>query len=389
MKKPARPRKSEAVTGRGTTRGDVSVVMGPGRAPPGSTPGLLIAVPGSPTPAVRAIAYGPDDIVEHEIGDIDEIEPMIGRAPVTWVNVDGLGDVEIIRRIGAIFELHHLALEDVVNVHQRPKVEEYGEHLFIVLRMAQLNGHVGTEQVSIFLGDGYVLTFQERPGDCFEPVRDRLRRHRGRIREGGADYLAYALIDAVIDAYFPVLETYGEAIEDLEDELAEQVDSSIAARVHAVKRDLLTLRRAIWPLREMVNALLRDRSPRITEATAVYLRDCYDHAIQLLDIVETYRDIASGLIDLYLSALSNRLNEVMKVLTIIATIFIPLSFVAGVYGMNFAPRASPYNMPELEWYYGYPFALGLMAAVAAGLVYYFYRKGWIGRRRPGPRRSGD
>lgn len=362
-------------------REDVSAIMGATRSRPGSSPGLLAAVPESPHPVMRVIAYGPEEVIERTVEDIADVRAMIGRKPVTWVNVDGLGDVDTIQRIGEAFSVHRLALEDVVRVHQRPKVEEYAEHIFIVLRIPQMNGRADTEQVSIFLGGDYVLTFQERPGDCFDAIRERLRRDRGRIRESGCDYLAYALIDAVIDAYFPVLEAYGEAVEDLEDELTAHADREIAKRVHMVKRDLLNLRRAIWPLREMINTLIRDRSPRITESTAIYLRDCYDHAIQLLDIVETYRDIASGLLDLYLSSVSTRLNEVIKVLTIIATIFIPLGFVAGVYGMNFDRQASPFNMPELSWTYGYPFALGIMAAVAGGLLYYFYRRGWVGRPR--------
>jgi len=385
----ARPESTDAAAGQGAIREDVSVVMGLRRAPPGSSPGLLISHPGSSQPVLHVIGYGPEEIVEHPVSEIAELEDVVGRTPVTWVNVDGLGDPQTIERLGALFKVHRLALEDVVNVHQRPKVEEYADHLFIVLRMPQRDGRVDTEQVSLFLGSNYVLTFQERPGDCFEPVRERLRRHRGRIRESGADYLAYALIDAAIDAYFPVLEAYGEAVEDLEDELIEETAGDIAGRIHSVKRELLTLRRAIWPLREMANALIRDRPSHVTEATTIYLRDCYDHTVQLLDIVETYRDIASGLLELHLSSVSTRLNEVMKVLTIIATIFIPLSFVAGVYGMNFSPAASPYNMPELNWYYGYPFALGLMAAVAAGLLYYFCRKGWIGRRRRRRPPTGD
>jgi len=380
MRDPTAPA-SAAGDDDGKVRDDVSAIMGSTRAPPGSSPGLLIADPDSPPPIIRVIAYGPEEIVEKTIEDLAEAEALIGRTPVAWINVDGLGDVDTIERIGKMFGVHRLALEDVVRVHQRPKVEEYPEHTFIVLRIPQMNGRVDTEQLSIFLGSNYVLTFQERHGDCFDPVRERLRLHRGRIRESGCDYLAYALLDAAIDAYFPVLETYGEEIEDLEDVLTEHAGREIANRVHQVKRDLLTLRRAIWPLREMVNTLIRDRSPHITESTAIYLRDCYDHAIQLLDIVETYRDIASGLLELYLSSVSTRLNEVMKVLTIIATIFIPLGFIASIYGMNFDGDASPYNMPELGWSFGYPFALGLMAVVGFGLLYFFYRSGWLGRPR--------
>jgi magnesium transporter len=374
-----RPEVSEEV------RSDVEAVVGALRPPPGSSPGTLVVDPDAPKPVIRVMAYGPGEIVERQIRDIEEVRAILGRLPVTWVNIDGLGDLNTIRRVGEIFGLHRLALEDVNTSQQRPKVEEYDEHTFIVIRMPEApdpEARFDSEQVSIFLGTNYVLTFQERVGrDCFDPVRERLRTGRGRLRQSGGDYLAYTLIDAVIDAYFPVLERIGEEVETLEDELAEDPDASLVARVHEVKRDLLTLRRVVWPMRETVNALIRDPTPHITTTTQIYLRDCYDHAITLLDIVEVYRDIASGLHDLYLSSMSTRLNEIMKVLTIIATIFIPLGFIASLYGMNFATDASPLNMPELHWYYGYPFALALMAAVAGGLLFYFWRSGWIGGRR--------
>jgi magnesium transporter len=234
-----------------------------------------------------------------------------------------------------------------------------------------------TEQISMFLGERVLLTFQERPGDCFDPVRTRLRAARGQIRNRQIDYLAYTLLDAVIDGYFPVLEGLGERLEDLEDRVIAAPADLEVARIHEIRRELLTIRRAVWPQREMVNALTRESSHYVTDQTRPYLRDCYDHTIQLMDIIETYREIATGLVDVYLSSVSTRLNEVMKVLTIIATIFIPLSFITGLYGMNFDTAASPWNMPELAWYWGYPMALGLMAVVAAGLLYYFYRKGWL------------
>jgi magnesium transporter len=322
---------------------------------------------------------------------VEALAGVVGHWPVTWVDVQGLGDVETVRALGDRFDLHGLALEDVINVHQRPKVELYENHVFIVTRMvggpATDGGGADTEQVAMFLGADFLLTFQERSGDCFEPVRERLRHAGGRIRAARADYLAYTLIDAVIDGYFPVLEGYGERVERLEDAVTARPDAALVAQIHALKRDLLTLRRAIWPQREMVNALIRDESSLVAEPTRLYLRDCYDHAIQLMDMIETYREIASGLVDLHLSSFSARLNEVMKVLTIIATIFIPLSFITGLYGMNFDPSASRWNMPELGWRYGYPFALGLMGVVAIGLLVYFRRKGWIGgrdRRSNGP-----
>jgi magnesium transporter len=235
----------------------------------------------------------------------------------------------------------------------------------------------------MFLGANFLLTFQERTGDCFDLVRDRIRRRRGHIRERKADYLAYALLDAVIDGYFPVLEACGERLESLEDAVLDKPSGEQSAQIHEMKRDLLTLRRAIWPQREMINALTRDSSAHVSDQTRVYLRDCYDHTIQLMDMLETYREIASGLVDVYLSSVSARMNEIMKLLTIIATIFIPLGFIAGLYGMNFDTGVSPWNMPELSWRWGYPFALGLMAVVAIGLLLFFRKRGWIGGRTGG------
>ena len=330
------------------------------------------------------MAYGPDDLEERQFHDVAEIQAWIGRRPVVWVNVEGLADIELIRRLGELFGLHRLALEDVVNVHQRPKVEEYGEHIFIVTRMlhgaSSVGEEVDSEQISLFLGEGFLLTFQERPGDPFSLVRERLRGQRGQIRSAKSDYLAYALLDAVIDGYFPVLEKCGEQLEELEDAVMDEANHHQTARIHAMKRDLLALRRAIWPQRDMINGLIRDPSRFITDQTRIYLRDCYDHCIQLMDLLETYREIAAALVDVHLSSMSARMNEIMKVLTIIATIFIPLGFVASLYGMNFNPRISRWNMPELEWAFGYFYVLGLMAAIAIGLLVYFWRKGWIGRR---------
>jgi len=357
------------------------------RTPPGSPPGTLISDPGAVAPVVQYIGYGPDDLEARGIVDFEDLEALTGRWPVVWINVDGLADLELIRRLGEVFGLHRLALEDVVNVHQRPKVEEYEGHTFIVTRMIHDGEGLTTEQVSMFLGPDVVLTFQERPGDCFQPVRDRLRRSQGIIRTRQADYLAYALLDAVIDSYFPVLEALGERLERLEEAVMDRPHDAHAVEIHDMKRDLLTVRRAVWPQREMANILSREALPHVSHRTRVYLRDCYDHAIQLMDLVETYREIASGLLDVYLSSVSARMNEVMKVLTIIATIFIPLTFISGLYGMNFDRDASPWNMPELGWYWGYPFALGVMAAIAIGLLIAFWRIGWIGSDRRGRRRT--
>src|SRR3990172_3277699 len=351
------------------------------RTPPGASPGTLVRDPTAAAPVVRAILYGPDQIEEMAVADVEALRPLIGRRPVMWVNVDGLGDVELIRRLGELFGLHRLALEDVVNTHQRPKVEEYADHIFIVTKIVHEEPELATEQVAMFLGRDFLLTFQEDAGDCFDPVCERLRQDRGRIRGAQADYLAYALLDAAIDEYFPVLERYGELVERLEDDVMAEPTGRIAARIHLAKRDLLTLRRAIWPQREAINALIRDVSPLIADQTRIHLRDCYDHCVQLMDMVETYREIASGLVDIHLSSVSAHMNEIMKVLTIIATIFIPLGFVASLYGMNFDAAASPCNMPELRWYWGYPAVLAIMAVVAVALLFYFQRKGWIGARR--------
>ena len=351
------------------------------RSAPGSAPGTLRVDPGATHPEIRVIAYGPDKMIDEEIEDLGLLQDILDDWPVTWVNVEGLGDLSTLERLGKIFDLHPLALEDVVNVHQRAKVEEYGGQLFIVARMVGISGQLEHEQISIFLGEGFVLTFQEHAGDCLEPVRERLRKGRGRIRGAGGDYLAYALLDAITDGYFPVLEHYGETLALLEDEALGSPGNDTIVRIQALKHDLLALRRTIWPLREAINRLLRDDIPLVHDETRPFIRDCYDHSVQLMDLVENYREVGSGLTDLYLSSLSNRMNDVMKVLTIIATIFIPLSFIAGLYGMNFDPGRSPWNMPELGWYWGYPFALGMMAGVAILMLSYFGRKGWLFERR--------
>lgn len=347
-------------------------------------PGTIIADPAMPKPRIRAILYGPDSLEELEIARVEQIAPLRGKAPVLWLNIDGLGDADTITKIGELFNLHKLALEDVVNTYQRAKVEPYDDHLFIVIREAEMPGDpptLETDQISLFLGADFVITFQEKAGDAFEPLRDRLRKNIGRTRHSGTDYLAYALIDAAIDAFYPVLERIGEQMEDLEDETIERVNRRTVQKIHSVKRDLLTLRRAIWPAREAVAVLVRDDLPHISPGFRVYFRDCYDHLVQLIDTVETHRETGSDLMDIYLSSASNRLNEVMKVLTIISTIFMPLAFITGLYGMNFNTEASRFNMPELSWRFGYFYALGLMVLVVLAMLVFFRRKGWIGRAR--------
>lgn len=348
---------------------------------PGAPPGTLIAVPEAAPPVVTAIGYGPDTIEEVRVESAAALQALKDKFDVLWVNVDGLGDVQVVDWVGDTFGLHRLALEDVLHLAQRPKVEDYDNHLFIIVRMPDVARTFETEQMAIFLGQGFVITFQEQAGDHFDPVRNRLRTNRGRIRGLGADYLAYALIDAAVDAYFPVLEQYGEEVERLEQQVLVRSGRAMVREIHAAKRDLLMLRRAVWPHRDMLSALIREQSDFVSDQTRIYLRDCYDHAIQLVEITETYRELASDLVDIYLSSQSHHMNEVVKVLTIIATIFIPLSFITGVYGMNFDYEASSWNMPELRWRFGYPFALGLMLAVAGGLIGYFWHRGWLVDRR--------
>lgn len=343
----------------------------------GAPPGTVTVDAESPVPRIRLTAYGPDEVVEREIAQPGELEGLVGKRPVTWINVDGLGSAETIKEIGRIFDLHPLMLEDIAHVHQRPKQEVYGERLFIVVRMVSGNEHLETEQVSLVLGPRFLITFQEREGDCLDPVRQRIRAGVGRVRSAGADYLAYALIDAIIDGYFPVLEAYGERVEKLQEEVLLEPDERTVSKVQELKHDLMAFRRVTWPLRDTLAALLREETPLIEEETRAYLRDCYDHVIQVIDMIETHREVAAGLMDVYLSSVSNRMNEVMKVLTIIATIFIPLTFIAGIYGMNFNPEASRWNMPELNWPWGYPATLAAMALVAVLMVVYFKRKRWL------------
>jgi len=345
--------------------------------PAGAAPGTLVIDPEAPKPEVRVMAYGPNELVEVDLLDPAEARQYVGKYPVTWINVDGLGDAEAIQVLGEVFGLHPLAQEDVLNIRHRPKLEEYSDHIFVMTRMAMLEESFGHEQISLFLGSNYVLTFQERSRDCLDPVRERIRQKRGQFIDQGPDYLAYAILDAVIDGYFPVLEEYGERLEALEEEILDRPRQDTILKVQAAKRDMLAVRRSIWPQREFLSKMVRDTCPLISERTRLYLRDSYDHAVRIMDLVDTYREISSGLTELYMSSVSNRMNDVMKVLTVIATIFIPLTFVAGIYGMNFNPDASPLNMPELNWYWGYPAFWCVMAVIAGALLLFFRRRRWI------------
>jgi magnesium transporter len=354
---------------------------------PGTAPGTLRA-PEKRVEEVRitVIDYGPGHLEEKTVTRVEELFEYRDSPSVTWINVEGLHDVALIEAIGSHFGFHPLALEDVLNCGQRPKLEDYGTYHFLIMRSliySEARGEtLDTEQISFFLSGNYVITFQEIAGDSFEAVRERIRRGKGLIRKANPDYLTYALIDALIDEFFPVLEKFGEKIEALEAELLINPSRSTIQEVHRVKRELLLLRRTAWPERDVISAMQREESDVIHRDTQVFLRDCYDHTIQIIDMIETYRDLAAGMLDIYLSSVSNRMNEIMKVLTIISTIFIPLNFIAGVYGMNFHTD-HPMNMPELDWPWGYPYALGLMATVAVLLVIYFQRKGWLtADRRP-------
>ena len=345
--------------------------------PPGTQPGTLAAHSEAGDAPIRATAfrYDASGCEERTISpaEIPSLSPPEGG--VLWLDVSGLSDPSAVRAIGDRFGIHPLALEDVLNVPQRSKVEWYGDCLLVVLREVRYPNP--PEQVSFFLADRVVVSFQERPGDAFEPVRERLRQGKGRIRAEGADFLLYSLCDAVLDAFFPTLERLGDKVEEMEERVLVSPIPETFLAIRHLKWELLAVRHAVWPARDALNLLLIEEHALIRPGTKVYFRDCYDHTIQLMDMVETFREMASGLVDEYMSAVSNRMNEIMKVLTVVATIFIPLTFIAGVYGMNFDTKASPYNMPELGWAYGYPALLLFMAGVAGVMLYYFRRKRWI------------
>jgi magnesium transporter len=307
---------------------------------------------------------------------LEKIKPFLKKNNVVWVNVEGLGDAETIRQIGDMFGIHQLALEDVMTGHQRAKLEQYGDNYFLIAHMLELREFLLTEQICTYIGHGFIVTFQDGPLDCFEKVRERIRKKAGRIRSNGADYLAYALLDSIIDCYFPVLEKYGERLEDIEDEIIERCDRSTISKVHEVKRDLLTMRRAIWPLREAISSLLRDPSKLFAPETLIFMRDCADHTVQISDFIETFRELGADLMDVYLSNVSNRLGENMKLLTIITTICAPPTVVAAIYGMNFNPDVSKWNMPELNWEFGYPFALSLMVVLTILTSFILWSQGW-------------
>jgi magnesium transporter len=350
------------------------------RSKPGALPGTIAPDPQSLHPEMQAFLYGKDKFVERDNVQLAEVSTLLGQQAVLWLNIDGLGDAATIEAIGNVFRFHRLALEDVVNQHQRPKVDDYGDYLFIVVRMVHGVDPVTSEQLCIFLGPNYVVTFQDLPGDSLGPVRERLRQATGKIREQGPDYLAYSLLDATIDGYYPVIEAISDRLELIEDEALAGGDENTMHKLRMMKHELMTVRRSIWPQREALGLLIRESHAQISAETRIYLRDCYDHVVQLIDLIEVYRELSMDLRDFYMSTVSNRINETMRVLTIVSTIFIPMTFIAGVYGMNFKTEVSPWNMPELGWYFGYPFSLALMLGTVTFMLVYFRRQGWIRMR---------
>lgn len=356
---------------------------------PGSVPGTLSIATHAATPELVLIDYNPEQVIRLAPVTPQACVEYLDTESVSWLDVAGLGSEEILKQVGEVFSLHPLILEDVVNVPQRPKIETYPGQLLMISTMVTPN-ETGEgcrmEQVSLVLGKHYLLSIQEEPQwDCFGPVRDRVRHNQGIIRRRGADYLAYALWDAIIDGYFPVLELYGERLNSLENEVVSNPTEVTLGKIYQMRRELLALRRAIWPQRDALNAMIRDENELVGNDVRTYLRDCYDHCVQLIDTIENYRELTSSLMDVYLSAASNKMNEIMKLLTVISSIFIPLTFIAGVYGMNFNTAVSPWNMPELNWYWGYPFCLGVMGLIAISLVSFFWSKGWF-RNLSAPKR---
>jgi magnesium transporter len=345
--------------------------------PIGSRPGTLAIPAGSPPPRIRVLAYDAAGVREIEIGDVEELAAHPAAEGVCWIDVQGLGDEAVLRRIGTIFDVHPLALEDAVNVPQRAKSEVYPHQQLVIARLPILgeDGDVATPQVCLMIGPRYLLTFQERFFGFFDAVRERLRSGLGPMRSAGPDYLAYALLDAMIDHYYPLAAHVSEELETLEDEIIAHPRPDALTRLHQIRRQLAVLRRVAWPQREAVSTLVREKTPFVSESVQVYLRDTYDHISQIVEMIDSAREMAVGLSELYLSTLGNRTNEVMKVLTLMSSIFIPLTFVAGIYGMNFE------NMPELHAERGYYAVLVVMTVMAVTMVVYFRRKGWIGGRR--------
>jgi magnesium transporter len=342
----------------------------------GMSPGTLVHVGDQKIEKAKLtlINYDPARLEEKELKNIEDSFAYKDTPPVSWINIDGLHDVDVIEKIGQHFDIHPLVLEDVVHTGQRPKVEDYEDYIYIVFKMLTFDrttSHVHSEQVSLILGPHYLLSFQENEGDVFNFVRERIRKGRVRIRKSGPDYLAYALIDAVVDHYFLILEVLGEKVEYFEDRIHSDPTPETLQNIHHLKREMIFFRKQVWPIRELLNNLVKTESDLVREANKIFISDVYDHTVQVIDTIESFRDIISGMMDLYLSTISNKMNEVMKVLTIIATIFIPLTFVAGIYGMNFK------FMPELEWKWSYLVLWILLILIFVSMLFYFKRKKWL------------
>lgn len=347
--------------------------------PPGTAPATLTPREGSKTSRITLIQYDQESILEADFDSLEELLAKFDPKKVNWIDIDGLNDITLMRKLGERFNIHPLALEDVLNTTQRPKVEHFTDHFFIVSEMIYFGDadELSIEQLSMFLGDSFLITLQEECGhDVFETVRARLRSGRGFARKMKADYLAYALLDATVDHIFPVLEVVGDSIEDVEEELLDKPTRASLRKLYESKRVLLQLRRAAWPQREIFNTLMRDETGLIGRETQIFLRDCYDHTTQIIDMIESYRDLTAGLMDLYLSSLGFRTNEIMRVLTIVSVIFIPLTFLAGVYGMNFDTEMK-WNMPELHWPFGYAYFWFICMAIVGGMLVFFKRKKWL------------
>lgn len=343
---------------------------------PGLPPGTLVYVGDNKhvKSTIKIFDYNTDSITETDIKNPDELATCLADNTVSWINITGLNDLGLIEKIGKIFDVHPLVLEDIVNTDHRPKFEEYDEYYYSIVKMLTYDDkkkEINSEQVSFILGKNYLITFQEIKGDVFDTIRERLRKNKGRVRREDSDYLCYTLMDSIVDNYFYVLETIAEETELLEGILLKNADSSVLQRIHQLKRQLIFIRKSVWPLREILNNIDRLESDLVKSSSKLFFRDVYDHTIHIIDTVENLRDIVTGMLDIYLSTVSNRMNEVMKVLTIIATIFIPLTFLAGIYGMNFQ------YMPELAWKFGYPLALTVMGSIGIIMLVFFKRKKWF------------
>jgi len=342
----------------------------------GTPPGTLLHIGEKKTEQVKitVVDYDEAHYTEQEIVNIGDCLAFKDKPTTTWINITGIHQLDIIEKIGGVFGLHPLLLEDVVNTEQRPKIEDFEDYLFVVLKFLSYKKHeevIEPEQISIIIGLNFVISFQEIDLEIFHPIQERIRNGKGKIKKSGADYLAYTLIDTIVDNYFILLEILGDRIDRIEEELISYPTTDTLQKIHALKKEMLLVRKSIWPLRVVVNTLEKTEPPLIRESTEIYLRDVYDHTIQIIDTIEAFRDIISGMLDIYLSSVSNKMNEVMKVLTIIATIFIPLTFIAGIYGMNF------HYIPELEWRWSYFAVLLVMGIVGISMVFYFWKKKWL------------